>query len=312
MKYKKEVGHFIFEILIIILGTLIMGFSFSVFLEPNSISTGGFSALAMIISVLFENWGVNSIPTSAIYLILNIGLFGFALKTIGKKFSIKAFVGIVSFSLGIQLFNIIDLGITYELFISAVFGGLLMGVGIGLVVRFGGSTGGSDMIASIIKNKKPNASLGSFILIVDLSIIGLSLFVFTNGLELLPYTIVALVLCMYLVDFVNEGYKEIRAFNIITTKPEEISNAIMENLSRGCSCTTAKGMHSKNDKSIVLCLISKFQINQLRSIIKQIDPNAFVYSVKVSAVEGNWHSVETVTKNHNNKKSESLKNSKKD
>ena len=286
----------VLEFSMIVLGTLIMGFAFSIFLEPNNISTGGFSALSMVINTLFEKMGVKGIPTSAIYLVLNIVLYAFALKTLGKKFAIKALVGILSFSLGMQVFNMIDFGITYELLISAVFGGSIMGVGVGLVVRFGGSTGGSDMIASMIKSKKPNASLGSFIIMVDMVIIGLTLFVFDNGLQLLPYTIVALLISMVVLDFINEGYKEVRAFNIITTKPEEISSAIMEQLSRGCSCTTTKGMHTKNEKAMVLCLVSKFQTNQLRNIIKEIDPDAFVFSTKVSEVVGKFNSTEEVSK----------------
>lgn len=278
----------------IVFGTLVMGFAFSVFLEPNSISTGGFSALSMMINVLLENAGIGFIPTSAIYLVLNIGLYVFALKTLGKKFAIKSLVGILSFSLGMQIFGMIDFGITYELFVSAIFGGAIMGIGVGFVVRFGGSTGGSDMIASIIKHKKPNASLGSFIIMVDMSIILLSLFVFDNGVELLPYTITALLFSMFIVDFINDGYKEVRAFNIITTKPTEISNAIMEQLSRGCSCMAAKGMHSNSEKTMVVCLVSKYQTAQLKSIIREIDPTAFVYSTKVSEVLGEWSSVSAV------------------
>lgn len=275
----------------IVLGTLIMGFAFSVFLEPNNISVGGFSALAMVISTLFENVGIVGIPTSAIYLVLNIGLYVFALKTLGRKFAIKSLVGIVSFSLGMQIFDLINFNITYELFVSAIFGGAIMGVGVGLVVRFGGSTGGSDMIASIIKSKKPNASLGSFIIVVDMIIIGLTLFVFANGFELLPYTITALLFCMYITDFVNDGYKQVRAYNIVTTKPEEMSAAIMAQLARGCSCTSAKGMHSNSDKTIVICLVSKYQAGQLKSIIKEVDPAAFVYATKVGEVIGEWNKV---------------------
>ena len=149
----------VLEFSMIILGTLIMGFAFSVFLEPNDISTGGFSALAMIINTILENFGAKNIPTSAIYLILNVGLYAFALKTLGKRFAIRALVGILSFSLGMQIFDIINFNITYELLVSAIFGGILMGFGVGLVVRFGGSTGGSDMIACVIKNKKFNKIL---------------------------------------------------------------------------------------------------------------------------------------------------------
>ena len=195
-----------------------------------------------------------------------------------------------------EIFSLITFNITYELLISAVFGGAIMGVGVGLVVRFGGSTGGSDMIASILKHKRRNATLGSFIIIVDLSIIALSLFVFPNGFELLPYTIVALLFCMYITDFVNEGYKEVRAYNIVTTKPDELANAIMEHLSRGCSCTTTKGMHSNTERSVVLVLISKYQKSQLRAIIREIDPNAFVYATRVGEVMGEWSSFSEISK----------------
>ena len=275
----------------IILGTLIMGFSFSIFLEPNNISVGGFSALAMILNTLLAQVGITTIPTSAIYFILNIGLYLLAFKTLGKKFAIKALLGIASFSLGMELFNMLQISITYELLISAVFGGAIMGVGVGFVVRFGGSTGGSDMIGSIVRAKNKNASIGSIMILVDLIIIGLSLFVFTNGFELLPYTITALLFSMYITDFINDGYKEVRAFNIVTNKPMEISNAIMEQLSRGCSCTNAKGMHSNSEKTIIICLVSKYQTSQLKTIIKEIDPTAFVYSTKVSEVLGEWNSV---------------------
>lgn len=284
------------EFAMVVLGTLIMGFSFSVFLEPNNISTGGFSALSMIVNVLFEKIGIKGIPTSAIYLVLNIGLYLLALKTLGKMFAIKALVGIVSFSLGMQLFSIIDFKITYELLISAVYGGAIMGIGVGLVVRFGGSTGGSDMIGCILKKKKPNASLGSLIICSDVVIIFLSLFVFENGLSLLPYTILALMLCMIVTDFVNEGYKQVRAYNIVTNKQEEMASEIMKQLSRGCSCSAVKGMHSQSDKYVVTCLISKYQTGQLKTIIKETDPEAFVYATKVTEIIGAWNSFSDIQK----------------
>lgn len=295
IKTKKK-WQFALEIAMIVLGTMLMGFAFSVFLEPNNISTGGFSALAMIINVLFVKIGLPDIPTSVIYLVLNIGLYFLAIKSLGKRFAIKSLVGILSFSLGMQLFSMIGFNITYELLISAVYGGAIMGVGVGLVVRFGGSTGGTDMVASMVKKHKPNATFGTLIVSVDMVIIFLSLFVFTNGLQLLPYTILALLLSMFVTDFVTEGYKQVRAYNIITTNPEMLGDAIMQQLSRGCTCTQVVGMHSKSDKYILTCLISRFQAGQLRNIIKEIDPGAFVYMTKVTDVIGSWSSVEEIQK----------------
>ena len=284
------------EMLMVVLGTVVMGFGFSVFLEPNEISTGGFSALSMVISVWLGKIGLKNVPTSAIYLVLNIGLYFLALKTLGKRFAIKALIGIFSFSLSMELFSFLNLDTTFELLVSAIYGGAIMGVGVGLVVRFGGSTGGSDMIACIVKKKKPNATIGTLMICIDTFIILLSTITFADGIRLLPYTIIALVLSMLITDFVNEGYKQVRAFSIVTTKPNELADAIMDKLARGCTYTQVKGMHSKSDRCQLVCLASKYQMGQLKSIIKEIDPQAFVYLTKVSEVIGAWSTVEEIQK----------------
>lgn len=302
--------QFALEIAMIVLGTVVMGFGFSVFLEPNEISTGGFSALSMVINVLLSKIGVDFIPTSVIYLILNIGLYFLALKTLGKRFAIKALIGIVSFSLSMQLFAIFNFNFGFELLVSAIYGGILMGLGVGLVVRFGGSTGGSDMIACIVKKKRPQATIGTLIICIDAVIILLSTITFSDGVRLLPYTIIALVLSMFVTDFVNDGYKQVRAVNIITTKPEELSNVIMDRLARGCTCLQVKGMHSKSERFQLVCLASSFQVGQLKSIVKEIDPDAFVYLTKVSEVVGIWSSVEEIQKETEGKSELSKKKAK--
>lgn len=302
------------DILMVILGTLIMGFAFSVFLEPNNISTGGFSGLSMIVSALLGKLGITWLSTSVIYLILNIGLFLYALKTLGKKFAIKAIIGIVSFSLGMELFSMLPINIHYETLISAIYGGAIMGVGMGIVVRFGGSTGGSDMIASIVKNKFPRLTIGTIVVTIDFVVIFLSLFTFNNGLELVPYMIIALMLSLVTTDFINEGYKQVRAFNIVTSKPDEVSELIMKKLSRGCTTTKVVGMHTKVDRYNVLCLVSKFQTNYLRQLLKNVDEDAFVYSVPVSEVIGQWTKESDIVVESNKVKKErkSKKNSTKD
>lgn len=294
VRYKWQ---FWLEVAMIILGTFIMGFGFSVFLEPNEISTGGFSALSMIISTLFEKIGVPNIPTFAIYLVLNVVLYALALKVLGKKFAIKALIGILSFSLSMGLFGMLKINLMFELLVSAIYGGVCMGIGVGLVVRFGGSTGGTDMIACMVRKKKPNATIGMLMICVDAFIIFLSVITFNDGLKLLPYTIIALIISMFITDYVNEGYRQIRAFNIVTTKPDELADNIMSKLARGCTTMQVKGMHSKGDKYILVCLASKYQETQLKSIIKEIDPQAFVYQTKVSEIMGEWSSLEEIQKN---------------
>ena len=284
----KNKWQLAFDILMIVLGTTVMGFAFSIFLEPNNISTGGFSGLSMIISTLLNKIGIHFLNSSIIYFVLNIGLFLYALRTLGKRFAIKSLIGIASFSVAMELCSLINLNLNFEPLISATYGGVLMGVGIGLVVRFGGSTGGGDMIVSIVRGKNPKASIGSIVIIIDMIVVVLSLFVFSNGIEILPYTIVALGICSVCTDFVNDGYKQVRAYHIITNKGDAISKRIMEELSRGCTRTKCEGMYSHEDRDYIICLISKFQSGTLTRILKEEDPTAFIYSTKVSDVVGFW------------------------
>jgi uncharacterized membrane-anchored protein YitT (DUF2179 family) len=121
-------------------------------------------------------------------------------------------------------------------------------------------------------------------------VVTLSIFAFNNGLQLLPYTIISLAICSYMTDFVNEGYKQVKAFYIITEKAEDLSNAIMEKLGRGCTLQNAKGMYNKKSEDMLICLVSKFQISELKHIIRDIDMTAFVYSVSVNEVIGLWSS----------------------
>ena len=295
--FKEEMGmylrvskkwQFSLDVLMIVVGTVIMGFSFSVFLEPNSITTGGFSGLSMIICELFSKIGVQWLSTSVVYLVLNVILFVFAVKALGKRFAIKAIVGILSFSGAMELFALLPINIQYETLISAVYGGAIMGVGLGIVVRFGGSTGGSDLVASIIRIKKPQFTMGRLVVMIDFVVIFLSLFVFKNGIELLPYTIMALLLSLWTTDFVNEGYKQVRAYSIITKKPEEVADVLMNKLSRGCTVTKVVGMHTKEEQYVLTCLVSKFQTGYLKRLVHQVDENAFVYSSAVGEVMGVW------------------------
>lgn len=278
------------DFIMIIIGTGIMGVAFSVFMEPNAISTGGFSGLAMIIKFLLEKIGITFITSSMLYFALNIGLYLYALKALGRKFAIKALVGITAYSLFMELFKILPIELHYEPLISAIYGGALMGIGLGLVVRFGGSTGGSDMIACIVKNKKKHISIGAIVVIVDIIVVLLTLVTFSNGFEILPYTIIALLLDLVCTDLVNEGYKQVKAYYIITDKPDEIGAKLMQKLGRGCTLSKVTGMHSKEEKSIITCLVSKFQITLLRRIVHDIDDHAFMFSTTVTEVMGRWAS----------------------
>lgn len=272
----------------IVFGCFVMGFAFSVFFEPNNISTGGFSGIAMMINSLLHKVGVKFINSSIIYLVMNLILYLIAVKSLGKRFAITALLGIASFSGAIQIFALVPKFADFDLIISALFGGVTLGFGVGLVVRFGGSTGGSDMIACMVRKKHPKVHVGRIIVGIDIVVVALTLVVYNNGVELLPYTIIALAINSFMVDYVIDGYKQAKAYTIITNKPKEVSEAIRDSLYRSCTISNVKGMVDESDKKCLVCLIGKYQTGTMKQVISEVDPKAFVYSVPVHEIIGEW------------------------
>lgn len=272
----------------IVIGCFIMGFSFSVFFEPNNISTGGFSGIAMMLNSLLHKAGLKFINSSIIYLVMNLILYLIAVKSLGKRFAITALLGIASFSGAMQIFALIPKFADFDLIISALFGGVTLGFGVGLVVRFGGSTGGSDMIACMVRKKHPKAHVGRIVVCIDIFVVAMTLVVYKNGVELLPYTIIALAINSFMVDYVIDGYKQAKAYTIITNKPKEVSQGIRDTLYRSCTMSNVKGMYDDSDKACLVCLIGKYQVGTMKQIITEIDPKAFVYSVPVHEIIGEW------------------------
>lgn len=272
----------------IVFGCFVMGFAFSVFFEPNNISTGGFSGIAMMLSSLFRRMGVKFLNSSVIYLVMNLILYLIAVKYLGKRFAITALLGIAAFSGAIQVFALIPKFADFDLIISALFGGVSLGFGLGLVVRFGGSTGGSDMIACMVRKKHPKAHVGRIVVLVDVLVVAMTLIVYKNGVELLPYTIIALAINSFTVDYVIDGYKQAKAYTIITTKPKEVSQAIRDTIFRSCTMSSVKGMYDDVERTSLVCLIGKYQSETLKQVISEIDPKAFVYSVPVHEIIGEW------------------------
>ncbi len=290
----------------IVFGCFIMGFAFSTFFEPNNISTGGFSGIAMMINSLLHKAGVKFINSSIIYLVMNLILYLIAVKSLGRRFAITALLGIGAFSGAMQIFALIPKFANFDLIISALFGGVTLGFGVGLVVRFGGSTGGSDMIACMVRKKHPKAHVGRIVVLIDIFVVAMTLVVYKNGVELLPYTIIALAINSFMVDYVIDGYKQAKAYTIITTKPKEVSQGIKDTLYRSCTMSNVKGMYDDSDKTCLVCLIGKYQVGTMKQIIIEIDPKAFVYAVPVHEIIGEWRTDSQIRAIHHNGKNEQL------
>lgn len=280
---KKIIMRYTLSVLTIIVGTFLMGISFSVFLSPNNISPTGFSGIASLICNFAATKGVN-INASLLYMAMNAVLFLIAFKSMGKEFIILSVTGVLSFSLSMFVCEFIKLDIGSDLLLCALYGGLLMGFGAGLVIRSGGSTGGGDTIACMLKNGNAKITQGQVIVAIDTVIIAFSCFIY--GIN---YGLYALVTCFVMgsvCDMTINGVKAARAFYIITDKSDELSQKLMKNVGRGVTQLNAIGMYQKAEHGMLICLCSRSQVATLKRTVKDVDPKAFMYSVNVTEALG--------------------------
>lgn len=277
MKENEKLLDTLFSYILLAIGVLIMAISLQYFLEPNTIAPGGVTGFAVVINKLL------SIPIYVTNLAINIPLFLIGLKTLGKSTAIKTVYStlLLSFFLKILPPNVL----TRDIFLSTIFGGVLMGLGLGLVFKFGGTTGGTDLAGSILNNKFPNLSMVTFMTIIDLFVVIFAGIV-DKKVETSLYSIVAMFVVMKVADSILEGIGYLKGFIIITDKPNEISEKLMFELERGVTSLKGKGMYTKEEKDVLLCVVDRAQFSKVKKIVKEIDPKAFIMVSEMYEVLG--------------------------
>lgn len=305
---KSKWGKEIFNVVMIFLGCFLCGISFNLFLVPNNISPAGFSGLCQIISEYLARLNI-FIKPSILYFAINAVLFIFAYKIVGKRFAYFTIIGIVAFSLCLEVTSYININLHLDnLLLCTIYGGALMGLGIGIVIRYNGSTGGGDLTAVIIRKKIQSLSTGQIILTIDMIVLVLVSLV--NGIESAAYSVLELYISTKVTDMVIDGANGVKAFYIFTTKKEEVCNRIFNEIERGATEIKAKGSYTHKDKDIILCLVNRFSAPRLKRIVKEEDPDAFVFSTNVSEVIGNGFTVHNKQKDENAKKELDLESQK--
>lgn len=247
-----------------------MSLSLVWFLSPNKIAAGGVSGLAIVLHHLFN------MPIGATMLIFNVPLFLLGVKYLGKLFGIRTIIGMVLFSFFTDFFDKIlkFSAVTDNPLLATLYGGLLMGIGLGIVFRARGSTGGSDIVAQIFSNKGIMSAGNTFILI-DFFVIALAGISF-QGIEYALWGFIALYVSSKIVDVVIAGLGYAKASYIISAKSKEIKDEILKKMDRGVTMLKGKGGYSEEDRDIILCILTKREVTRLRNLVKQIDPDAFV------------------------------------
>ncbi len=266
------------NIVVLMVGALLVGISIGLVLLPVKITTGGFSGLATILYYLSD------IPAEIGLILLNIPAFLITGKVLGIKYGIKSFIGMIFCSLGIRIGEAIP-SITSDLMLSALYGGVISGLGMALTYRAGGSTGGTDLVARLVHEKKQHINMGEILLVVDGIIITAMSFIFEN-IEIGLYSMVAAFVMTKMIDLILEGADYAKGVFIITNKEKEIADYIHTTLRRTSTKINATGTYTNEEKSILMCVVNKKQIPRLKEKILEIDNSAFTIVTTVTEAIG--------------------------
>lgn len=271
------------DYLMIIVGTGLMSLAINSVFDAAGMVTGGFSGIAIIIKAWTKNLIEGGIPLWVTNCVLNLPLFVIAWKVRGFSFIKRAILGEISLSVWLAIQPVWNLA-GNDLLLSALYGGVIQGVGIGLVFLGGGTTGGTDMMAAIIQKFLKHYSIAQIMQVIDAAIVIVGMYVF--GMHKALYAIIAVYLVTKVSDGLIEGLKFSKAAYIITGKPDEISNMIINDLDRGVTGINVKGMYSGQDKLMLFCVVNKKEIVMLKEKVDEIDPAAFVIVTDAREVHG--------------------------
>lgn len=268
------------NILFILLGAAIFSFGVVHFNMQNNLSEGGFTGITLLFYFLWD-W-----DPAISYFIINVPMFFIGWKFLGRNTFLYTIIGTLAVSLFLALFQInpLQLHLQSEMTLVALFAGVFIGVGLGIIFRYGGTTGGVDIIARIV-NKYSGWSIGRTMFIFDLVVITTSIFAILDLIEGM-YTIVAVYIGSKVVDFIQEGAYSARGATIISSKSEEIAKRINIEMERGVTIIEGKGSYTGNKHNILYCVVGKSEFIRLKNMVNTVDPHAFVAVSSVNDVIG--------------------------
>lgn len=268
--YKRSAA---WDYIMIIIGTGLLAFSIQCVFDPTGLVTGGFTGIAIIVKAITLSIVPEGIPLWLTNIALNIPVFILAYRMKGRRFVWRTIFGTALLSVWLYVIPSVDVS-QNDYILAAVFGGFIAGIGIGLVLLAKATTGGTDMVATLIQHKLRHYSIVQIMQILDGAIVLCGLYVF--GVRAALYAIVAIFITSKVSDMLMEGLKFSKAAFIITDRYELVAKRIMDELDRGITGLKAKGMYSGEDKCMLYCVVSQKEIVQVKEIVAQVDPHAFV------------------------------------
>ncbi len=272
----RNANRLIREIIFTLLGTIFSAIAFTQLIIPNRMLSGGAAGLSLIINRL------TGVPAGLLLLLINIPILLIGYRYIGGRFIILTALGVASFSF---LLDIIPTRAAVDdLLLASVFGGALNGIGLGIVLRTGGSTGGTDIVG-VILNRLYAFSIGEVLLYFNAAIVAASalLFDLTSAL----YTLIAMFVTSKVIDALQNSRGRKTAL-IISDQPEEIAKQILERLQRGVTYLQGEGAYQHGQRKVVLCVLTRFETNQLKEIVLKTDPKAFMTISDTNEIVGRF------------------------
>lgn len=264
----------------ILIGSAIYSYGFVHFNMQNELGEGGFAGITLILFFVFK-WDV-----ALMNLLLNIPMFILGWKLLGRKVFLYTIIGTVAVSVFLKIFQIyeVQIGLQDDMFLVSLFAGVFVGVGLGIIFRFGGTTGGVDIIARL-GQKYLGWSMGKTMFMFDALVILVSWLTFLD-IRSVMYTLVAVFVGARVIDFVQEGGYAARGAFIISEHQDTIANRITNEMDRGVTVLKGYGHYTKKEREILYCVIAKNEIVRLKSIITAVDPHAFVSVTETNDVMG--------------------------
>lgn len=277
IEHRRLTKRKIFQrILLITLGAALMGVGLEIFLVPNNVIDGGITGISIMLSYI-TGWKLG------IFLfILNIPFFFIGYKQIGKTFAFSTLYGIIILSITTTLLHPVP-AFTQDILLATVFGGIVLGIGVGIVIRYGGSLDGTEILAILFNNKLP-FSVGEIIMFFNLFILGSAGFVFTWDRAM--YSLIAYFVAFKTIDITITGLDESKSAWIISDNSKQIGEAIMNRLGRGVTFINGEGAYSGDDKKVIFCVINRLEEAKLKEIVTEFDDSAFLAVADIAEVRG--------------------------
>ena len=276
VKIKNNRLKTILSYIIIILAATLAAYSLDTFLIPNNILDGGVTGISIIISKVF------SIPISLLVILINIPFVYVGYRNLGKNFLIRTIIAMLTFSISLSFFESFH-EVTDEILLATIFGGILLGIGVGLVIRMGACVDGTESVALVI-SKKTNLSVGQIVMVFNFLIYGCATLIF--GIDRALYSILTYFITFKVIDLVSEGLEQAKAALIVTEKGTDMANEIYKRLGRTVTRINGQGLLS-GEKEVMYCVLTRIEVFELKKIANEMDESAFISILEVSDIIGN-------------------------